>query len=576
MNEEARFMKFVVRRNRLMLTTQNMATKLTKLIAVALCASVALCARPTFSHSDDGITLGEAPRSEISAGFNGTLATPQVSRNADAVLDIGNRQSSLDFFLTQHGNFDSPNIGWTGNQAGCVAGVTSQEARDAIVRRINYFRAMAGAPSDINLSPDYNAKAQEAALMMSANQSLNHTPPNNWKCYTDNGAKAAGSSNLALGVSGAGTIDLYMKDPGASNFNVGHRRWILYPQTKTMGTGDVSRSGSYYPANSLWVFDLPNMWGARPATREAFVAWPPSGFVPYRVVYPRWSFSYPNANFDNAKVSMTSRGASVPLRIERTNNGYGENTIGWIPFGLSDGSDWPQPADDTPYEVSVSDVVIDGQARSFKYTVTIIDIVQKGNAPTAINLSTNAVDENKPNATLGALSAVDADAGDTHIFKLISGPGDTDNASFTINGNSLVAKTAFDFEKKNRLQIRVQATDSQGNSFVTNFAVLVNNVNEAPQLPTTVATVTGEQVNYTITATDPEGESSTISVVAVPSWLKCDVSGATATITGETKNAPDGTSVVQLRLQDSSGHAETVALTFVIAKHRVMIPMVAR
>jgi hypothetical protein len=68
--------------------------------------------------------------------------------------------------------------------------------------------------------------------------------------------------------------------------------------------------------------------------------------------------------------------------------------------------------------------------------------------------------------------------------------------------------------------------------------VLVNNMNEAPQLPTTIATVTGKQVNYTITATDLEGESATISVVAALGWLKSDVSGATATITGETKNAP--------------------------------------
>jgi hypothetical protein len=52
------------------------------------------------------------------------------------------------------------------------------------------------------------------------------------------------------------------------------------------------------------------------------------------------------------------------------------------------------------------------------------------------------------NAVVGRLSATDGDAGDTETFTLVSGAGDTDNASFNISGTSLHANTSFDFETK--------------------------------------------------------------------------------------------------------------------------------
>jgi len=76
-------------------------------------------------------------------------------------------------------------------------------------------------------------------------------------------------------------------------------------------------SGTNYPAaNAVWVVDDANYWGPRPATRNAFVSWPPPGYVPYPVVYPRWSFSYPSADFSAATVTMTSNGVPVPVAQE--------------------------------------------------------------------------------------------------------------------------------------------------------------------------------------------------------------------------------------------------------------------
>lgn len=284
-------------------------------------------------------------------------------------VDTQNRAASRDWYLVEYLGSANNNSDWTGNHAACGAGTTSEAFRAAILRRINYFRGMAGIPPLARFDDAYNAKAQAAALMMSVNHNLSHNPPSSWICYTEVGHEGAGNSNLFLGTYGPNAISGYIYDPGSNNTSVGHRRWILYPPTQVMGTGDIPPRDGYLASNALWVFDQDNMWGARPETREAFVAWPPSGYVPYQVVYPRWSFGYPQADFSQATVTMKQDGQ--PLAVQRNTpvNGYGDNTLVWEPqasFGAS-------PAGDTTYEVTLSNVSIAGQARSFTYTVIVFD-----------------------------------------------------------------------------------------------------------------------------------------------------------------------------------------------------------
>jgi uncharacterized protein YkwD len=272
------------------------------------------------------------------------------------------RAEALRFYQDYYLANTSVPIGWTGSLAGCNPGVTSAAFRAAVLQRINYFRGMAGVPP-VALNGDSNRLAQAAALMMSVNRSLDHTPPTTWLCYSKDGADGAGSGNLALGAMGWDAIALYMQDPGSGNTALGHRRWILYPQTQEMGTGDIPSSAGYPPANALVVFDE-HMWEPRPITRDSFVAWPPPGYVPRPVVYPRWSFSYPSANFASASVTMTLGGANVPLTVFPVVNGYGENTLAWEISGLSGSGD-------QSYQVRIVNVVIGGQSRSFNYTVTV-------------------------------------------------------------------------------------------------------------------------------------------------------------------------------------------------------------
>ncbi len=296
------------------------------------------------------------------------LATPTAG-SGSSTLNMQDRASVQAFYAAEYSPA-APDYGWTGDVATCNAGDTSAAFKAAMLRRVNFYRAMAGIPANVTFTDAFNRKAQQAALMMAAEGSLSHFPPETWACYTAEGREAAENSNLHMAIpsSGVRAIDSYIKDSGAGNDAVGHRRWILFPQTLTMGTGDVPSTARSWGANALWVFGETSR--IRTA-RDEFVAWPPPGFVPYQIVYPRWSFSYPRANFANATVSMQQNGQPVELRQERVQNGFGEHTIVWIPLGLSDRASWPKPDADTTYTVTISNVVIGGQARNFTYTVTV-------------------------------------------------------------------------------------------------------------------------------------------------------------------------------------------------------------
>lgn len=87
------------------------------------------------------------------------------------------------------------------------------------------------------------------------------------------------------------------------------------------------------------------------------------------------------------------------------------------------------------------------------------------------------------NATVGTLSAVDADAGDTATFSLVAGTGDTDNASFNISGTSLRANDPSVLGASSR-SVRVRATDSAANTYDEAFTITV-------ALPANVAVLSG-------------------------------------------------------------------------------------
>jgi hypothetical protein len=308
--------------------------------------------------------LGEPPLGTVD---DFVPVSPRPHRQAVSVVRT-NRADVANFYQTTYLASQAVPMGWNGNRSTCTPGTNSQAYADATILRVNYYRAMVGLPGDVTLSNVWSGKCQEAALMMSANGQLSHFPPTSWSCYTANGAEAAGKSNIGLGTEGAACVDLYIDDPGGGgNAAVGHRRWILFPPTKIMGTGSIPSSGGW-AANDLWVIGGA---GSRPA-QPAWVAWPPQGYIPYQVLPKnsrRWSFSYAGATFTGASVFMQRSGTDVPVTLEAQAQGYGDNTIVWVPQGVPATA----PASDITYSVTVSNVVVSGTPRVFNYNVTIID-----------------------------------------------------------------------------------------------------------------------------------------------------------------------------------------------------------
>lgn len=285
------------------------------------------------------------------------------------VVDTQSREAVRNFFNAVYQASENIPSGWDGNIEQCQAGQLSADYLAAIALRVNFFRAMAGVPAAITFNEEYNRKAQQAALMMSANNNLSHDPPASWLCYTEAGAQAAANSNLSLGSMGPQSITGLMEDSGTNNTAVGHRRWTLFPPTEVMGSGSVAGTEPLPATTVLWVFDN-SVNNPRPATREAFVSWPPSGFVPYQLVFPRWSFSYPQADFSLARVSMQQQGTPIPVTLELLNNpGMGDNTLVWVP----DISLTTPPTTDISYTVKITQVLIDGKSQDFEYIVTVIN-----------------------------------------------------------------------------------------------------------------------------------------------------------------------------------------------------------
>lgn len=219
---------------------------------------------------------------------------------------------------------------------------------------------MVGLNNDITFDATKNAKCQKAALIFMVNKKLSHEPPSSWKCYTAEGAEAAGKSNIYLGREGSAAITGYIEDPGANNYFVGHRRWILYSAAKVMGHGSTSNS------DALWVIG----GSQTPSSLPEFISWPPQNYIPAELIFDRWSFAIPSADFTNTQITMTyNNNSSIGLTIVSNNdNGYGDNTIIWEPKNINTSS-----SEDITYNVKVKNVKLkDGSTKDYNYKVIII------------------------------------------------------------------------------------------------------------------------------------------------------------------------------------------------------------
>ncbi|MGA2176590.1 MAG: immunoglobulin domain-containing protein [Verrucomicrobiota bacterium] len=322
--------------------------------------------------------LGPAPRAPRNTlGLSGK-GPRKLDVTGGFSVNGNSREQVRQFYNAVYTASDGVPLDSTANTANCIAGTNSAAFQNAVLLRINWFRAMSGIPASVTFSASESAEAQSAALMMSANNQLQHDGiPTNWSCFSSSGTNAADYSNLALGLNGPDAITGYIWDYGASDVQVGHRRLLLYPQTQVMASGDVPAQGTNAAANATWIFDS-NFGGPRPATTEPYVAWPPPGYAPYPVVFPQWSFALSNADLSVASVTMQSNGVPLSIVVLPYQAGieFGEDTLVWYPSTLdptSYSTIFPFNGADTVYAITINNVNTYDGSQSFSYNVTVFD-----------------------------------------------------------------------------------------------------------------------------------------------------------------------------------------------------------
>jgi hypothetical protein len=329
------------------------------------------------AHAQQRVSDG-APVADLETQIT---SVPQSQHNAASIVavDVYSRSSVLDYY---NSIYDAPWVDpqWDGSVADCRAGSVSDEYREAIKTRINYFRNMAGVLPITALRENktvltFNDFAgvrdpSEAALIMSAQNDLSHTPGQTWSCYSDAGFAGANTSNLSLGSAGPEAITGYIEDPGAHNAAVGHRRWILDPPIMEMDSGDIPEGYGARPTNALQIIGVPT--DETRSSREEFVAWPNPGYVPRPLVFPRWSFSMKEADFNNAELSVYRNGVAIEHQLEAAGPGAGLNSYVWIPAQDTD------PVKDTLYTMQFDNINVGGETRSISYET--------------VSVSTNATD----------------------------------------------------------------------------------------------------------------------------------------------------------------------------------------
>ncbi len=301
-------------------------------------------------------------------------------------VDTSDREAVRQCYRSVYYASESVEMDWSGTYSIALpkpAGSVSPEWIEATRLRVNFFRAMAGVPAWVEFTDQRNSAAQEAALMVSLSHAAlgssatwnPHAPvEGTWPFYSSAGADAAREGNIGLGPVGPAAITSYIREAG-ENPRVGHRRWLLHPPHREMGSGDVPGSGAHLPTNVLWVQDE-NTHAPYPDLRDGFIAWPPPGYVPQNLVYPRWSFAAEGADFSEASVTVTRDGADFPVAVENQPpaSQVGAHLV-WYPKDISPKTpafDFLDSAKERAFTVTVSGVA--GTAQSeYTYTTKVFD-----------------------------------------------------------------------------------------------------------------------------------------------------------------------------------------------------------
>ena len=248
----------------------------------------------------------------------------------------------------------------------CFEGELASETKMNVLNLVNYIRGLHGLkPVEYNLADD--KYAQKGAFLIAVNGALEHNPPKNWRCWSEDGYKGCNTSNIIGGTNAPFTpcqaVQIWLIDANVES--LGHRRWILDPFLKTIAYGHVAAYNRY--GGTLKVIG-----DASQSASVDFVAYPfheypallidLNWYLTFSVIQDRQnSWGNSGVDFSAAVVTVTGETGNklAVTSVKHDNQGFGvPNFLSWKVRGLQKG---------TRYTVTVRNVKTAAGKKDYEY-----------------------------------------------------------------------------------------------------------------------------------------------------------------------------------------------------------------
>ncbi|MDB5033799.1 MAG: hypothetical protein JWQ98_1040 [Chlorobi bacterium] len=263
-------------------------------------------------------------------------------------------------------------------------GVLKESERQKALNYVNAIRSLHKLPLVAYHSAD-DAGITSAALIIAANNTLDHNPQPSLKFWSQAGADASSKSNLSIHLwSGSNEsipttetiIDGWLAD--SANAFPGHRAWLLSPFLKWISFSRVDKpwSGSEWGVDGAVIKVIYTDEQNANAMPVDFVAYPFETY-PARLVNSEIDYSFSviadrsgmfansdKVKYDNATISIVGEhGEKAPVGNVRAD---------YQNFGIPNHLLWRTSLQSgVRYTVSINNVVVNGQSRNYSYYINL-------------------------------------------------------------------------------------------------------------------------------------------------------------------------------------------------------------
>ena len=205
------------------------------------------------------------------------------------------------------------------------------------------------------------------------------------------------------------------------------------------------------------------------------------------------------------------------------------------PVGITESDD----GNSLSVDASAYDTLAEGESETLEYTYEVDDghgetvsqtasitIEGQNDAPEAIDLSNDRIDENDSGAVVGNLTTTDVDTSDTHSYVV-------DDDRFEVVDNQLKLKSgiSLDHETEDTVTVSVTSTDNHGEDVTQSFTVNITDINETPESSSS-SVIIDEDSLYRFSLTDfpfsdpDEGDSlETVFIDSLPGKGEIELNG---------------------------------------------------